>query len=413
MRLLLISYFFPPDKSVGGLRAASITKYFPNSGIEVVLLTSQTDLEETKGIQEQFNVKELFTAKKSKLRYWGYKTKILALLELLNLDKLFVFPDIYFPWIRRAVKEGRKAIKQTNPDCILVTAPPFSSFIVANKLSLEFNLPLLLDYRDPWSGNPTIKYPLEIVHKRHYKMEKKIIQRADLVVTVSEDCAEVISSNIDFPLEKIDVIYNGYTSVFEDKKNVQKTKKLKIFYSGSIHSIYKKTFDNFLYALNALICEKNLTPEDICFAYAGDTSRKTIYKKLEQFNIVPFFEDLGYLQGDEYYEQLQGSNLHLVFNPEIHKYALVTKIYDYMQVDSHFLIIGKQGAVVKICKEVKQQYTYVNDEKPENVVIMLTSLYEKWKDNKLAYGAQKEFVGNYSREEQAKRYANLITKQYM
>lgn len=410
MRLLLISYFFPPDKSVGGLRAASLTKYFPDTGIEVVLLTSQTDLEETKGIQEQFNVKDLFTTKKSKLRYWGYKTKILALLELLNLDKLFIFPDIYFPWIRRAVKEGRKAINQTNPDCILVTAPPFSSFIVANKLSLEFNLPLLLDYRDPWSGNPTIKYPLEIVHKRHFKIEKKIIQRADLVVTVSEECAEVISSNIDFPLEKIEVIYNGYTSIFEDKKNIQKTKKLKIFYSGSIHSIYKKTFDSFLYALNALICEKNLTPEDICFSYAGDTSRKTIYRKLEQFNIVPFFEDLGYLQGDEYYEQLQESNLHIIFNPEIHKYALVTKIYDYMQVDSHFLIIGKEGAIVKICQEVKQQYALV-DEKPENVATMLLTLYKKWKDNKLTYGAQKAFVANYSREEQAKRYANLITKQ--
>lgn len=410
MRLLLISYFFPPDKSVGGLRAASLTKYLPDSGIEVVLLTSQTDLEETKGILEQFNVKELFTAKKSKLRYWGYKTKILALLELLNLDKLFVFPDIYFPWIRRAVKEGRKAIRQTDPDCILVTAPPFSSFIVANKLSLEFNLPLLLDYRDPWSGNPTIKYPLEIVHKRHIKMEKRIIKRADLVVTVSEDYAEVISSNIDFPLEKIGIIYNGYTSVFKDKKNVQKTKKLKIFYSGSIHSIYKKTFDSFLYALNALISEKNLTPEDICFSYAGDTSRKTIYRKLEQFNMVPFFEDLGYLLGDEYYEQLQEANLHLVFNPEIVKYALVTKIYDYMQVDSHFLIIGKEGAIVKICKEVKQQYTLVADEKPENVTKMLMTLYTKWKDNKLTYGAQKALVANYSREKQAKRYANLITK---
>jgi len=410
MRLLLISYFFPPDKSVGGLRAASITKYFPNTGIDVVLLTSQTDLEKAKGIQEQFNVKELFTTKRSKLRYWGYKTKILSLLELLNLDKLFVFPDIYFPWIRRAVKEGRKAIKQTDPDCILVTAPPFSTFIVANKLSLEFNIPILLDYRDPWSGNPTIKYPFEIVHRRHLKMERKIIQRADLVVTVSEEYAEVISSNIDFPLEKIGIIYNGYTSVFEDKKNVQKTKKLKIFYSGSIHSIYKKTFDSFLYALNALISEKNLTPEDICFAYAGDTSRKTINRKLEKFNMVPFFEDLGYLQGDEYYEQLQEANLHLVFNPEIHKYALVTKIYDYMQVESHFLIIGKEGAIVKLCKEVKQQYTFVADEKPEYVATVLMILYKKWTDNKLTYGAQKAFVANYSREEQAKRYANLITK---
>ena len=81
-----------------------------------------------------------------------------------------------------------------------------------------------------------------------------------------------------------------------------------------------------------------------------------------------------------------------------------------MQVDSHFLIIGKQGAVVKICKEVKQQYTFVNDEKPEEITIKLKTLYEKWKEDKLAYGAQKELVSNYSREEQTKRYANLISK---
>jgi len=46
----------------------------------------------------------VYYAKRPKLREIGYKIKLLALLELLNLDKLLFFPDIYFPWIKRAVK---------------------------------------------------------------------------------------------------------------------------------------------------------------------------------------------------------------------------------------------------------------------------------------------------------------------
>ena len=50
-----------------------------------------------------------------------------------------------------AVREGRKLLRETRHDVILVSGPPFSSFLIGAKLSRETGVPLVLDYRDEWT----------------------------------------------------------------------------------------------------------------------------------------------------------------------------------------------------------------------------------------------------------------------
>ncbi|NPD90107.1 MAG: hypothetical protein HGN29_15460 [Asgard group archaeon] len=408
MKILLISYFFPPSTSVGGLRAYSFAKYFPEEGIEVVVLTSESELKDNKNLQKEYGLDEIYYGKKTKLREWGYKTKILALLEMFKLDKIFFFPDVYFGWIKSAIKMGSKAINEQNPDYIVVTAPPFSSFLIAEKLSTKFDIPLILDYRDPWNGNPTIEFPFKFVQKKYKKKEKQIAQRASLVVTVGEEYSKLISEITSINPNEFKIINNGF---FAEKLSAEsfskEDKKFVITLVGSFYLFYKDTFNEMMSGLKEFVETMKLKPDQVEFRYAGSTSRKIINRAVQQAEVSEYFNDLVYLKGDEYFEFLQNSHLLVLMVPQKHKYAIATKLYDYLNSDSHVLIVGYKGEATKICDDVDQIYDVVNPISKE-IGRKFSSLYELWKKNELKYGCNIDKLQKYERRNLAKEFAKHL-----
>lgn len=408
MNVLFISYFFPPDKSVGGFRASSMVKYFPEAGINVTLLTANTEISKSKKLLKEHNLKKVYHAKASQLRRIGYKTKILAVIELLKLDKWLFFPDIYFPWIRRANKLGGKIIENKKIDAIFVTAPPYSSFVVGYKLSKKYKLPLILDYRDPWTTNPTKNYPKFIVQKKHEKLERKIAKQGSIHVAVGNEAARLISISSGIPQTKFIIIPNGY--FHENVKfanQVKEKNKFLISYFGNYYHVHKHIFEIFVKGVEKVILDNNLVPKDISLRYAGMTSRSAIKRDLNKGNLMPFFEDLGNLNGKELIQEIQKSHLNFVLVPAGVEYALATKIYDYALGDSHILIIGERGEVSKWCDEVEQKYTIIPESEKE-LQEGLNSLYLRWKQNKLEYGCNKSKLEEYDRKNLALKLANII-----
>ncbi len=408
MKILLITYFFPPETHPGGERAYSFCKYFPKNGIEVVLLTSKEDLNENQ-LKKEIDISALYVAKQPRLREWGYKTKILALLELLKIDKMLFFPDTRFPWIKRAFKQGEKAIKEHKIDCILVSAPIFTAFVTANNLSKKYNIPLILDYRDPWNGSPYIKYPNKLTERRYRKKELEIINQASSIVTVSEECAKLIAHNIEKPVSEIDVVYNGF---FHEKipkfEQEEKNKSFTITYVGSLYILRRKPFTNFLKGFYDFVNKEGLTEKDIQINYAGMTSRNYIIRMLEATNTHEYFKDLGFIHDKkEYYKILQKTHILPLMIPEKGEYALPTKLFDYMITNSHILFIGNQGSPTQMCDKTKQIYDLTNDN-PSEISKKLSTIYQDWKENKLKYGCDLEILKNFSRENQAKVYTDIL-----
>ena len=411
MRILLISYFFPPDKTPGGHRALSFVKYFPKNGIDVVLLTSKKEIEENKDLQKKYELTKFYIKEKPKLREWGYKTKILSALTILKLDHLLFFPDIHFPWIRKALRAGKKAIKETNPSKILVTAPPFSAFIVGFKLSKKFKIPLIIDYRDPWNGSPYIKYPLKIIERRYRKKEQDIVKQAEMIVTVGEEYAKLISNNINKNINEITIIYNGFFKDSLPKKTVSKeSQKFTISYVGCLYELRRNTFINFLKGFELFIKKNNLNSTMVEINYAGVLTRKFLEKILEKTHVNEFLVDLGFINDiNEYYTLLRKSHVLPIMIPSKGEYAIPSKLYEYFNANSHILFIGKEGAPVQLSKKIKQEYDIVN-EQPEAISKILEELYNKWKNNNLEYGCDQELLLEYSRENQAIKLANILQK---
>ena len=71
-------------------------------------------------------------------------------------------------------------------DAIIATGDPFVLFSYAAKLSKEFGIPWLADYRDPWSHDQRFFKNMPIRSWNSF-LEKKIVSSASHISTVSPD----------------------------------------------------------------------------------------------------------------------------------------------------------------------------------------------------------------------------------
>jgi len=88
----------------------------------------------------------------------------------------------------------------------LATGTPFASFSLAQRLSQRLQCAYVLDYRDPWSGNPHASGPGDPAAA---KQEAQLLLEAAAVTIVSPSWASALDRNFGVG-DKLHVLTNGY-----------------------------------------------------------------------------------------------------------------------------------------------------------------------------------------------------------
>lgn len=402
LSMLIISYFCYPDKSSAGLRPYGYLRYLQEEGVDVHFLTSLSK-NQLLQIKDTIDVTSVSLVSKTRLRELGYKTKILVALEYLKLDKLFLFPDPYFMWIKRATKKGEQIIKQHTIDMILAVGMPFSDFVVGYNLSKKFNIPLFLDYQDPWSVSP-LNPQSKFSERRARKLEKKILKRAKKVITVSERCKSFIPTN---NINNIGVVYNGFFDMPNLKDDVDFDNKFTISFFGNFYGDLTKSLECLLGAMGKVIEDTNV---DMVFQYAGSTSRRVLRRMLERTNMTDHFVDLGFIELNELHESINSSSVCFIPHPASSSHAVPNKVFDYLISDSHILFLFSDSSdlissSVDICRYVDQSYTVSFS---HNIDDILLNLYEKHREGNLSRGCKKSKLEIFSRKNQTKYLISCI-----
>ena len=165
----------------------------------------------------------------------GYSRSNSLLSILGNLYKSFLnLPDGQVGWLPFGLREGARLITTWRPDVIYASAMPFTSLIVASRLSRRFKIPWIAEFRDLWVGGPYYDYP---PWRRWLEapLERAVIRGADGLVTVSDPLADTLRKKFGKPTA---TILNGYDS--EDIPAVSTTyppdrERLNIVYTGMVY----------------------------------------------------------------------------------------------------------------------------------------------------------------------------------
>ncbi len=190
-------------------------------------------------------------------------------------------------------------------DCVLhVHAPtpvtkPFA-VSVANKLPKR---PLVLDFHDPWSGNPFSMFPIQMLQTG---IMRYAINRADAIITAHRALIELVRKVND--KKPTFLIPNGVdTNIFQSRQRSEALIKTLNFSSQDIivafsgHITEEKGLDTLAYAAKIVTQQC----KNIKFLIIGDgPTKSTVQTLVNELDLGDFFRFTGFISAEEFTEHL-------------------------------------------------------------------------------------------------------------
>lgn len=267
MRVLLVSYFFPPANVIAALRPGKWVKYLNHYGVEPWVLTSEPGLFATAGvlpveIPDRQVVRASLQLEPAPLKSPGATGEAFSAPAIPGVPdsddtsrligestwrlrtRRWVwnwfarythvrFPDRTLPWVPPAMRAGSALLRQHTFDAVLSSHGPPSSHLIAAALSRRFRLPWVADFRDLWTQNHLIMRA-GVWQRLETRIERAVLSRASSLMTVSEPLAQQLRGLHDKPVE---VIPNGFDE--DDFRTVppdaEGPEGLRIVYTGGIY----------------------------------------------------------------------------------------------------------------------------------------------------------------------------------
>lgn len=131
-------------------------------------------------------------------------------------------PDDYRPWATAVVEAARPLCKAGRIDAIYTTLPPFASMFAGHALRKETGIPWLVDYRDLWFGDVLREWVPGWRKKLEFRMEKRLLSEADVVITVSEPKTTYMQRLHPDLKARWETLTNGYdTELYGDRQRTR------------------------------------------------------------------------------------------------------------------------------------------------------------------------------------------------
>ena len=434
-KLLILAYDFPPYISVGGLRPYSWFKYLKEFDVYPIIVTRQWN--NTHGnyldyvsagafkeiIHENSDLGEIIRT--------PYKPNFANRLLLKHGEKKYSLIrktfSAYYEFAQFLKPVGPKAglyyaaqeyLKENKVDAIIATGDPFVLFSYASKLSKEFGIPWIADYRDPWSQNFSSKKSC-LSKKIDYYFERKNVKSADSITTV--DLLFKLKLLQLFPSKQINMLPNGYdpNEMGKIQNNIQNNNLLTFSFVGTIYkwhpldlllesfSKYTKEFPSHLFLIKFYGVNNQIAIRE-----------KIINRFPELINKVSY---LPKLDNGELLQKVSQDNVLLLFN---YYNFTGTKIYDYLGMKRLILLCFEQDTnALKLKNEyyfkkiettifpqvdiIKETNSGIIVKDTAHLMEVLKELYEEFQTTG-QIACKSSGVEKYSRKIQVEKLAKII-----
>ncbi len=270
MKILIVSWYFPPVNLVGALRVGRFARYLTERGHQVgVVAGSGWGMPETlplgveldrlayarcrdvnapvrlgSGLWTRLTGRESTRAAAAGAQVaapepgqgdaGGSRPALLRRLSDAYTNLLNV-PDQRIGWYPDAVRQVMRLARGWCPDVLYASGPSFTAFAACARASKRLGVPWIAEFRDRWADDPYDLVPAWRARLDHW-VERRVLASAAGVVTVSEPWAEFYRTKYDKPVE---LVYNGYDPddfPGDPDAPVQSgTEAVRILYTGGIY----------------------------------------------------------------------------------------------------------------------------------------------------------------------------------
>lgn len=381
MKLLLLSYYFPPCGGAAVQRWLRFITALDKRGVQITVITTLAGdypyLDASLLAKIPKSVKVLRSRPLSfggmwrklgqkELPYGSLNSEagdswLKRLLFWLRLN--LVVPDMRIGWNASAYRLAVDQLKRDNYTAVITSGPPHSTHLIGLKLKKRYNLMWCTDFRDPWSDIYYLKLnpPLWATMLMHKRLENKVIKHADLNFIVSRSICNALPSG------NKTVLYNGFDPDDFAGLSYSKADVFRIKYVGQLTA--GQDAEMLLKALASLPNSYKLE-----FSLIGTRDFPSSPVGLRRVPFLPHQEAL---------QELVNSELLVLFINayEGNKGMLTTKLFEYIASRSPILCIADPGGeaeevILQSCSGV------VLNSLPE-ITAHISSLYHSWQQGEL------------------------------
>ncbi len=212
----MVCYYFPPLGGIGSVRAAGFAEYLPESGWDAVVLAPSNGAYyrdesipfDSCRVRRAYSL-ELSRAGKRLTAAGGGDTVAARRGSwrgfVRDVARRFLYwPDAQVGWLPLALKEGRSLLRGRHFDAVFSSSFPITSHLIARRLSRDFDLPWIAEFRDPWAEAAGAD---DDTTRRRLPLERDLVRSADAVVTVSPSWERMFRQR---GARRTAVVTNGY-----------------------------------------------------------------------------------------------------------------------------------------------------------------------------------------------------------
>jgi glycosyltransferase involved in cell wall biosynthesis len=402
LRALIVSYYTPPYRSVYGTqRLAKFIKYLTELGWRIsVVSTSPSRDGEADPAGERLPPSVMVR------RVVDRKLKRLG-------GRHMVAPDDFIGWVEPAVDAMMEATAEVSPDVIIATVPPYSNLIAASIVARRIAVPLVADFRDPWS-----KIDIGWVLSGHVPrfltrlLERAVIRHCQAIVMVDskrhwEDFFITTSPEVG---RKIHSIPNGYDEsdfchLKDEELTSHRNDKFTISYVGLIYN--EEAAALLKEPIKAWARQHPADMKNVRFVYAGPSTK--LISNIGDTGLE--FFDHGYLPHREAISVRAQSNVQLFSQPASFKPHVTSgKIYEMLRVNVPILArTATDSDPAALIRETNAGVVIPQDDN-QAAAAMLKQWFSEWSAGNLRGHTTMDVVQRYSRAELASVFSQVLAQ---
>ncbi|MEI6048204.1 MAG: hypothetical protein WCS03_04845 [Bacteroidota bacterium] len=400
--VLIITYYWPPSGGAGVQRWLKFAKYLPEFGWEPIILTVDpdfatypvTDYSLTDELSASIKVHKtpatdyfsIYKKDKSKIPSAGFANSVDITLKgklMRFIRGNFFIPDPRRGWNKYAYKKACEIVETERINHVITTSPPHSTQLIGLKLKKKYPaIKWIADLRDPWTDIYYYKqfYPTFISKGIDSALERKVLKKADRIITVGASLKTLFSLKVKGIENKTEVVTNGYDEADFAGLTSSSPEIFKISYIGTLSDAYP--INAFLDALD--IFRKN--GNDFILRFIGTVSQKQKELILSKTGnaIVEFIPSVEHASAIRL--MLDTSLLLLIIPDHQSNKSIITgKLFEYLATRKPILCLGPaDGDAAEIIIKCKSGITVgYNDE--EKISKFLSNIGEYfWLSDKSA-----------------------------
>ncbi|HEY8469924.1 MAG TPA: glycosyltransferase [Longimicrobiales bacterium] len=362
-RLLVITYHYPPDGSVGGLRWAGYAKYLARLGWEVHVITAAEAATAVPGVHvhtcrrartlnDTYNavMRRIRSARPAAAAGSGAAAPATipapSLIRLIRaeLAALLVIPDYARGWLLKSAWMARRLLRRMSFDAVVSSGPPHSAHVAGMLATLGMPGLHRVDMRDPWSDLIDKTWSSGTSSSRAGRwltprLERAVFRRAALVIANTAEFAEAARRK--YPTLAVEWVPNGIDPEPLPARSADPGPGLSVAHVGTLYA--GRDLGPVLAALGGFLAEhpeaRAMTRLHLAGAVAGPHEAR-FREQVTAYALGDIVETHGVLPRDEALFLLCRSHLALVLAQD-QEMQVPAKLYECVALGLPTLVIAE------------------------------------------------------------------------